>query len=78
MELHGYQRLVAILLTKASVLFIGASYWLYGPQAQTLLQISHIIPLLFAGLMLRRHAVWTTIAAIFCTLLAGRLSQEPR
>ena len=71
MELRGYPRLIAILLITASVLFIGASYWRYGLKAQALLQLSHMIPLLFAGLMLGRQAVWLTAAASVCALLIG-------
>lgn len=71
MELRGYPRLVAIFLIAASVLFIGASYWHYGLKAQALLQLSHMIPLLFAGLMLGRRAVWLTATASICAILMG-------
>lgn len=71
MELRGYPRLIAIFLITASVLFIGASYWRYGLKAQALLQLSHMIPLLFAGLMLGRRAVWLTAAASICAILIG-------
>ena len=71
MKLRGYPRLVAILLISASILFIGASYWHYGLKAQAFLQLSHMIPLLFAGLMLGRRAVWLTAAASICAILTG-------
>lgn len=71
MELRGYPRLIAILLITASLLFIGASYFHYGLKAQAFLQLTHMIPLLFAGLLLGRPAVWLTTAAIICTLLIG-------
>ncbi|MCL1634723.1 ATP-binding protein [Luteimonas sp. SX5] len=71
MELRGYPRLIAILLITASVLFIGASYWQYGLKAQAFLQLSHMIPLLFAGLMLGRPAVWLTAAASVGAILIG-------
>lgn len=71
MELRGYPRLIAIFLIAASVSFIGASYWRYGLKAQALLQLSHMIPLLFAGLMLGRRAVWLTAAASICAILIG-------
>lgn len=71
MKLRGYPRLVAILLISASMLFIGASYWHYGLKAQAFLQLSHMIPLLFAGLMLGRRAVWLTAAASICAILIG-------
>lgn len=71
MELLGYPRLIAIFLITASVLFIGASYWHYGLKAQALLQLSHMIPLLFAGLLLGRPAVWLTAIASICAILIG-------
>lgn len=74
MKLRGYPRLVAIFLITASVLFIGASYWHYGLKAQAFLQLSHMIPLLFAGLMLGRRAVWLTAAASICAILMGATS----
>jgi signal transduction histidine kinase len=74
MELRGYSRLIAIILITASVLFIGASYWRYGLNAQALLQLSHMIPLLFAGLMLGRRAAWLTAAASICAILIGALA----
>src|SRR5688500_11745523 len=74
MELRGYPRLIAIFLITASVLFIGASYWRYGLNALALLQLSHMIPLLFAGLLLGRRAVWLTAAASICAILIGALA----
>ena len=71
MKLRGYPRLVAIFLIMASMLFIGASYWHYGLKAQAFLQLSHMIPLLFAGLMLGRRAVWLTAAASIGAILLG-------
>ena len=71
MKLRGYRRRVAILLISASMLFIGASYWHYGLKAQAFLQLSHMIPLLFAGLMLGRRAVWLTATASICAILIG-------
>lgn len=74
MKLEGYARGVSISLIAASVLFVTASYWRYGLQAQALLQLNHIIPLLFAGLTLGRRAVWVTTAALLCALLAGMVA----
>lgn len=74
MELRGYQRLIATLLIAASVVFIGVSYWHYGLKALAQLQLSHMLPLLFAGLMLGRPAVWLTTVATFCALVAGLLT----
>lgn len=71
MKLEGYARAIWIALIAASVLFVTASYWRYGLQAQALLQLNHIIPLLFAGLTLGRRAVWITTAALLFALLAG-------
>ena len=82
MELHGTPRLIAMVLIAASVVFIGISYWHYGLRAQSVHQVSHMIPLLFAGLMLGRRAVWLTAVAMFCTLIVGlvadvRLDPQP-
>ncbi|HEX7801550.1 MAG TPA: ATP-binding protein [Pseudoxanthomonas sp.] len=71
MKLEGYARVISIALIAASVLFVTASYWRYGQQAQALLQLNHIIPLLFAGLALGRRAVWITTVALLGALLAG-------
>lgn len=71
MKLESYARAISITLIAGSVLFITASYWRYGLQAQASLQLNHIIPLLFAGLILGRRAVWITVAALLAALLAG-------
>lgn len=74
MKLEGYARAIWIVLIAASVLFVTVSYWRYGLQAQALLQLNHIIPLLFAGLTLGRRAVWVTTAALLLALLAGMVA----
>jgi signal transduction histidine kinase len=74
MKLEGYARTISIALIGAAVLFVAASYWRYGLQAQALLQLNHIIPLLFAGLALGRRAVWVTTAALLIALLAGMVA----
>jgi signal transduction histidine kinase len=74
MKLEGHARTIWIVLIAASVLFVTASYWRYGLQAQALLQLNHIIPLLFAGLTLGRRAVWITTAALLVALLAGMVA----
>lgn len=74
MKLEGYARAISIVLIGAGVLFVAASYWRYGLQAQALLQLNHIIPLLFAGLALGRRAVWVTTAALLIALTAGMVA----
>lgn len=74
MKLEGHAQRMWVLLIAASVLFVTASYWHYGLQAQALLQLNHIIPLLFAGLTLGRRAVWITTAALLAALLAGMVA----
>jgi signal transduction histidine kinase len=74
MKLEGHARAIWIVLIAASVLFVTASYWHYGLQAQALLQLNHTIPLLFAGLTLGRRAVWVTTAALLVALLAGMVA----
>ena len=74
MKLEGYARAIWIVLIAASVLFVTVSYWRYGLQAQALLQLNHIIPLLFAGLTLGRRALWITTAALLVALLAGMVA----
>ena len=73
MKLEGYSRAISVALIGASVLFVAASYWRYGLQAQAALQLNHIIPLLFAGLLLGRRAVWITTAALLVALVAGMM-----
>lgn len=74
MKLEGHARVISIALIGAGVLFVAVSYWRYGLQAQALLQLNHIIPLLFAGLALGRRAVWITTAALLVALLAGMVA----
>lgn len=74
MKLEGHARAIWVVLIAASVLFVTASYWRYGLQAQALLQLNHIIPLLFAGLTLGRRAVWITTAGLLVALLAGMVA----
>lgn len=71
MQLHGIPRWIATVLIAVSVMFIGISYLHYGLRAQSVHQLSHMIPLLFAGLMLGRRAVWLTMVAMLCTLIIG-------
>ena len=58
MEFTGLKRWIAVHLIGLSVVWICVSYAAYGLKAQASLQLSLIIPLLFAGLLLGRVAVW--------------------
>jgi len=53
-----YYRLSAGLAVIGSLLLIGVSYYQYGLQAQPDLLMIHLLPLLLAGLLLGRAAVW--------------------
>lgn len=67
----GYYRLSASLTVLGSLLLIGGSYYQYGLQAQPDLLI---FPLLFAGLLLGRTAVWWTALASGLLLPLGAWS----
>ncbi|WP_167285210.1 sensor histidine kinase [Marilutibacter alkalisoli] len=68
---RGLYRLSASLTVIGSLLLIGASYYVYGLQAQPGLLMIHLMPLLFAGLLLGRSAVWWTALANTVALAIG-------
>ena len=67
----GLYRLAASFTVIGSLLLIGASYAIYGLQAQPGLLMIHLMPLLFAGLLLGRSAVWWTALANAAALAMG-------
>ncbi|WP_454832370.1 ATP-binding protein [Pseudoxanthomonas wuyuanensis] len=67
----GLFRLSASLTVIGSLFLIGITYRTYGLQAQSGLQMTHLMPLLFAGLLLGRTAVWWTAAANAVALAIG-------
>jgi len=67
----GLFRLSASLTVIGSLSLIGFTYLTYGLQAQSGLQMTHLMPLLFAGLLLGRTAVWWTAAANAVALAIG-------
>ena len=71
MEFTGLKRWIAVHLIRLSVVWICVSYAAYGLKAQASLQLSLIIPLLFAGLLLGRVAVWLGLAGLLVALLLG-------
>ena len=71
MEFTGLKRWIAIHLIGLSVIWICVSYAAYGLTAQASLQLSLIIPLLFAGLLLGRIAVWLALAGLLAALMLG-------
>lgn len=71
MEFTGFKRWIAVHLIGLSVVWICVSYATYGLKAQASLQLSLIIPLLFAGLLLGRVAVWLGLAGLLVALLLG-------
>lgn len=67
----GRYRLSAAFSVCGGLVLIGLSYAIYGLQAQDGLQMTHLIPLLFAGLLLGRAAVWWTALASAVALALG-------
>jgi signal transduction histidine kinase len=68
---RGYFRLAASLTVVGGLALIWLSYASYGLQAQSSLQMTHLMPLLFAGLLLGRAAVWWTALANAIALAIG-------
>ncbi len=68
---RGHFRLAAGLTVIGGLILIGFSYASYGLQAQSGLQMTHLTPLLFAGLLLGRAAVWWTALANAIALTLG-------
>lgn len=71
MEFTGFKRWIAVYLIALSIVWICVSYATYGLKAQASLQLSLIIPLLFAGLLLGRVAVWLGLAGLLAALMLG-------
>jgi len=67
----GLFRLSAGLTVVGGLILIGLSYQAYGLRAQSGLQITHLLPLLLAGLLLGRGAVWWTALANVVALTIG-------
>lgn len=67
----GSFRLAASLTVIGGLLLIGLSYATYGLQVQSGLQMTHLMPLLFAGLLLGRAAVWWTALANTIAIAVG-------
>lgn len=67
----GLFRLSAGLTVIGGLILIGLSYQAYGLRAQSGLQITHLLPLLLAGLLLGRGAVWWTALANAVALAIG-------
>ncbi|WP_407353711.1 sensor histidine kinase [Luteimonas sp. R10] len=57
---QGRFRLAAALTIAGGLVLIALSYGIYGLRAQSGLHMTHVMPLLFAGLLLGRTAVWWT------------------
>lgn len=67
----GFFRLSTSLTVVGGLILIGMSYQAYGLQAQSGLQITLLLPLLFSGLFLGRAAVWWTALANAAVLAIG-------
>lgn len=70
----GYYQLSAGLTVIGSLLLIGAGYVMYGLQAQPDLLMIHLLPLLLAGLLLGRAAVWWVALGSAFSLALGAWS----
>lgn len=68
---NGLFRLSASLTVIGGLILMGMSYQAYGLRAQSGLQITHLLPLLFSGLLLGRTAVWWTALAYAAVLALG-------
>jgi signal transduction histidine kinase len=68
---RGFFRLAASLTVVGGMSLICLSYANYGLQAQSGLQMTHLMPLLFAGLLLGRAAVWWTALSNALALALG-------
>lgn len=64
-------RLVAVFLVAAWVLLLGVTAWRHGLVAQADVVVIFIVPLLFAGLVLGRVGIWTTMASYLPILAIG-------
>lgn len=71
---RGLFRLAASLAVVGGLMLICVSYASYGLQVQSGLQMTHLLPLLFAGLLLGRAAVWWTTLANTVALAIGAWS----
>lgn len=67
----GQFRLAAGLTVLGGLALIGLSYQAYGLRAQTALQFAQLLPLLLAGLLLGRGAMWATALANAAALVVG-------
>lgn len=67
----GFFRLSTSLTVIGGLLLMSVSYQAYGLRAQSGLQITHLLPLLLAGLFLGRAAVWWTALAYAAVLAIG-------
>jgi signal transduction histidine kinase len=67
----GLFRLSASLTVIGSLVLMGISYEAYGLRAQSGLQITHLLPLLFAGLLLGRAAAWWAALVNLAMLAIG-------
>lgn len=70
----GYYRGSASLTVIGSLLLIGTNYAVYGLQAQPDLLMIHLLPLLLAGLLLGRAAVWWVALGSVLSVLLGAWS----
>lgn len=68
---RGRFRLAASFAVVISLVMMGLNYQAYGLKAQLGLQVTHLLPLLFAGLLLGRGAIWRTLSVMGAILALG-------
>ena len=68
---RGRFRLAASFAVAISLVMMALNYQAYGLKAQLGLQVTHLLPLLFAGLLLGRGAIWRTLSVMGAILALG-------
>lgn len=67
----GHFRVPAYLILLSALALIGQSYLQYGLRAQSGLQVTHVVPLVFAALLLGRFAVWGALLLMLLPMSLG-------
>jgi len=68
---RGAHRAAAAAYVAGSLLIIAAAYWRSGMTVHLSQQVAQLLPVLAAGLMLGRAALWATVGGMALAMLAG-------
>lgn len=68
---RGHLRLSAGVFMAVSLALVGHGYLRWGMQAQVWAQLGQLLPVLVAGLLLSRSALWLGVAGLAVLMLAG-------